>query len=313
MARGTWKFLAAVLVLGFGLVPSGLLSAEPPAAAKAAATGDAVVGRTLSDAMVAAFNRGDAAAVAGLFLDGGELTDDAGNLHKGREAIQQLLGRFFQAYPGAKLQQEVDSGRMIGPWMAIQQGTQTIVTADGKEKAAHRFTAILVHLEGAGWSYATCLQSPEEREPSPRERLEALAWLVGDWTDESKEAVVSFSCRWSEDGNFLLVNYDSKSRGRSGVKSSQRIGWDPLTQRVRSWVFDSDGGYGEGHWTPADASWIIKSTAVMPDGQTGSATLVLEPQGRDKFVMKGLDRIVGEGTQPDFQVTIVRKAPAPGL
>ena len=60
-----------------------------------------------------------------------------------------------------------------------------------------------------------------------------------------------------------------------------------------------------------DGSWIIKSTAVMPDGQTGSATIVMEPAGKDKFVMKGLDRIVGDDTQSDFQVTIVRKPPQP--
>ena len=135
--------------------------------------------------------------------------------------------------------------------------------------------------------------------------------MVGDWVDEGSDDVVAISCKWSEEKNFLLVNYESKIHGKEGIKSSQRIGWDPLAQQVRSWVFDTDGGYGDGRWTLVDGSWIIKSTAVMPDGQTGSATIVLEPAGKDKFVMKGLDRIVGDDTQPDFQVTIVRKPPQP--
>ena len=29
----------------------------------------------------------------------------------------------------------------------------------------------------------------------------------------------------------------------------QIIGWDPVAKQIHSWVFDSDGGYGEGTWT----------------------------------------------------------------
>jgi uncharacterized protein (TIGR02246 family) len=268
------------------------------------------VARQASDALVAAFNRGNASEVAALFLPNAELTDDAGNVHKGRKAIEEILTRFFERFPGAQLQQQIVSSRLLGSWLAIQDGVQTVVTKDGQEKSVNRFTAVLVHLEG-GWAYATCQQEPDEQEPTLHDRLEPLSWFVGDWVDEGPDAAVAISCRWSDDKNFLLVDYDSKIRAKAGVKSTQRIGWDPLTQRVRSWVFDSDGGYGEGHWTHVDASWIIKSTAVMPDGQTGSATIVVEPAGRDKFVMKGLDRILGDDTQPDFEVTIARKPPQP--
>jgi uncharacterized protein (TIGR02246 family) len=273
-------------------------------------TQETQIAREASEALVARFNRGSASEVAALFLPNAELTDDAGNVHKGRKEIEEILTRFFERFPGAQLQQQIVSTRPIGSWLAIQDGVQTIVTKDGREKSVNRYTAVLVHLEG-GWAYATCQQHPDEQEPTLHDRLQPLAWLVGDWVDEGSDAVVAMSCRWSDDENFLLVSYESKIQGKAGMRSTQRIGWDPLTQRVRSWVFDSDGGYGEGHWTPVDNSWIVKSTAVMPDGQTGSATIVLEPAGRDKFVMKGLDRILGDGTLPDFQVTIVRKPPQP--
>jgi uncharacterized protein (TIGR02246 family) len=309
--------LGAALVAGQGLAPAGKASAaEPekgplPGADKAvrATTMDPAL-RQASAALTAAFNHGNATDFAALFMPNAELADDAGNLHKGRKEIEALLTKFFDRFPGAQLQQQITSTRLLGSGLVIQDGVQTIMTKDGKEKSAHRFTAVLVHLE-AGWFYATCQQSPDEQEPTLHERLEALAWLVGDWVDEATDAAVTISCQWSEDKNFLLGNFESRIGGKSGVKSTQRIGWDPLTQRVRSWVFDSDGGYGEGHWTQVDTSWIIKSTAVMPDGQTGSATIVLDPAGPDKFTMKGLDRILGDSTQPDFQVTIVRKPPQP--
>ena len=95
------------------------------------------------------------------------------------------------------------------------------------------------------------------------------------------------------------------------MKSQQRIGWDPLAGKVRSWMFDSDGGYAEGSWTLVDNAWVIKSTAVMPDGETGSATVTMTPKDKDRFVMKGTERIVGEERNDDFEVTVVRPAPTP--
>jgi uncharacterized protein (TIGR02246 family) len=264
----------------------------------------------VAEALLAAFNRGSASDVAALFAPNAELTDDAGNVHKGRKEIETILTAFFEKFPGAQMQQKIKSNRLITPSMAILDGEQTIVTKDGKEKSDNEITAVLVRLE-TGWAYATLQQRPKDEEPSLHDRLEPLSWLVGDWVDEDPDANVTFSCRWSEDKSFLMMYYDSRIRGKNELKSTQRIGWDPLTERVRSWIFDSDGGYGEGHWTLVDNSWIIKSTAVLPDGQTGSATFVMEPISRDKFMMKGLDRIYGDSTLPDYQVPIVRKPPQP--
>ena len=70
---------------------------------------------------------------------------------------------------------------------------------------------------------------------------------------------------------------------------------------MRSWAFDSDGGYGDAHWTAIDTGWVLKSSAVLPDGQTGSATLFIEPVDKDKFVMRGFDRIVGDETNDDYR------------
>jgi uncharacterized protein (TIGR02246 family) len=259
---------------------------------------------------VAAFNRGSASDVAALFLPEAELTDDAGNVHKGRKEIEALLTAFYQKFPGAKLEQKIKSSRTLAPSMIIQDGEQVIVTKDGKDKTENDITAVLIRHDG-GWGYATLQQNPKDEDQSPHDHLAALSWLVGDWVDEDPNANVTFSCQWSEDKNFLLVNYESRFRDKAEIKSKQRIGWDPLTQKIHSWVFDSDGGYGDSKWTQVDNSWIVKSTAVMPDGTTGSATIVLEPVGHDRFIMKGLDRVYGDDTLPDFQVPIVRKPPQP--
>jgi hypothetical protein len=161
------------------------------------------------------------------------------------------------------------------------------------------------------WRIASAREVQDDSPLTPHDRLRPLAWLVGDWVDEGADAVVGISCRWSEDKNYLLSEFNAKIEGAPAMKSSQRIGWDPLTQKVKSWVFDSDGGYGTGLWSQVEDRWVVKSTAVLPDGQTGSATLMLEPTGQDSYVMRGFDRLRGDSAEPDFEITIVRKPPAP--
>jgi uncharacterized protein (TIGR02246 family) len=296
---------AAVAVAQIAVTPAPVQTAAQPAT-----TTNITDPAQASEALIAAFNRGSASDVAALFLPEAELTDDAGNVHKGRKEIEALLTAFFQKFPGATMQQKIKSSRAVAPSLVIQDGEQAIVTKDGKEKTENDVTAVLIRHDGS-WAYATLQQNSKSEEQSPHDHLAALSWLVGDWVDEDPDANVTFSCQWSEDKNFLLVNYESRMRGKTEIKSKQRIGWDPLAEQVHSWIFDSDGGYGESRWTQVDNSWIIKSTAVMPDGTTGSATIVAEPAGHDRFILKGLDRVIGDDTLPDFQIPIVRKPPQP--
>jgi hypothetical protein len=99
--------------------------------------------------------------------------------------------------------------------------------------------------------------------------------------------------------------------GKDAMQVTQRIGWDPLNQRIRSWVFDTEGGFGEGAWARLDDSWVIKSTGVRPDGTAASATSVIVPAGKDGYVRRVHDRVAGEEVLPSLEVKIVRKPPQP--
>src|SRR5208283_759008 len=99
--------------------------------------------------------------------------------------------------------------------------------------------------------------------------------------------------------------------GKEAMHVSQRIGWDPLAKSVRSWVFDSEGGYGESTWTRSGESWVIKAKFVRSDGTTASATNLLTPAGKDAYVWRSTDRVVdGEVVAPS-EVKVVRKPPQP--
>ena len=56
---------------------------------------------------------------------------------------------------------------------------------------------------------------------------------------------------------------------------------------------------------------MIKATAVRPDGTTASATDVLVPTGKDGYVWRSTDRVVGGQVMPPIEVKVVRKPPQP--
>jgi len=265
--------------------------------------------RAADEQLVKAFNAGKADELAAMFLPKGELVDEEGIVYAGQAAIKDLLTKFFEKFPGAKLTHDVDSIRVIGP-VAFEEGTRTIVTKDESDAAQVSYILIRTKI-GNGWPIVS-LRDYDDADLTPNERLQPLAVLVGDWVNEGNDAAVRISYRWSDDKNFLLGDFHVGKNGSTVMQSTQRIGFDPLAGKIRSWMFDSDGGFGEGLWTHLeDGSWVIKSTAVLPDGQTGSATITLTPKGKDRYTLKGTDRIAGDERDEDYEYVVTRRPPMP--
>jgi uncharacterized protein (TIGR02246 family) len=286
------------------------VTAQQPAAGPEAALSpleEAVVRE--SEATVKAFNAGDAATLGGMFLETGELVDEAGNVHTGKTAITELFTGFFGKFPKATLEMLVDSARAVGDTLAVEEGQRRITTADG-EIAQVRYVA-LRSKQGDGWKIASYREFADDPLPTPREALQGAAWIVGDWVDESPEGRTEITFRWSDDGNFLLGDYTMSAAGAGESKSTQRIGWDPVNGQVRSWTFDDDGGFTEGRWMRTDEGWAVFSEATMPDGTTGAATLLITVKDADHLIVRGTDRFVGDVEEPDFEMTIARKPPRP--
>ena len=143
------------------------------------------------------------------------------------------------------------------------------------------------------------------------ERLKPLEWMIGDWIDEGSESIVLSSCKWSADKNYILQNIEVRMQGRDALDLNQRIGWDPITKRIKSWVFDSDGGYGESFWTQNGDHWVVKATGVRRDGTTSSAINVITPTSKDSYTWRSTDRVVGTEKVPAVEVKVVRKPPEP--
>jgi hypothetical protein len=74
------------------------------------------------------------------------------------------------------------------------------------------------------------------------------------------------------------------------MEGTQVIGWDAESQVIRSWMFDSEGGFGEGLWSRGDGNWVVKFVQVLPDGRRASSTNFYTLLDDGSFVWKTIGR-----------------------
>lgn len=267
----------------------------------------AVISKSIRS-FAAAFNKADPVKLASHFSRDGEYMDAAGTLFRGRANIEAEFAAFFKATPGCQLSLQVSDIRFIGKSLAIEEGRATLSTNDNGPTTASRYVVVHTHNDGR-WQIASARDLNSEP-ASNHDRLKSLEWLVGDWIDESDDSTVDTSFRWSENGNYLFRRFHIKTSGARVMNGTQRIGWDPQKRHIRSWVFDSEGGFGEGVWTETTSGWIVKSTFVLPNGSSGSATTTYARKGKDAFRMTVSQRLVAGKPLANLAVDVVRRPPA---
>lgn len=261
-----------------------------------------------ADTFAEAYNAHDAKALSELFLPAGQIIDADDNTIDGREQIVDVFSGVFENAPETKIEVSIDSIRFVGASLAVEYGTTTTSYTPDSLPEHGRYSALHVLKDGK-WMMGIVHELPAE--PTHRDHLQSLSWLVGDWVDENHEGIVKTSCRWADNESFLLQEITVHRSGQNIMKVNQRIGWDALTGRFRAWVFDSEGGYGESWWTPTETGWLIKATAVHSDGTTSSATNHIEPTDLNRYIFRSVDRIVGNEVIPPVEIHVVRQAPPP--
>lgn len=264
---------------------------------------------TVEEAFTKAFNEARTDALVELFVPEAELISEAGNLYRGKDELKAAFAQFFAQFPGTKVGLDIESIRSLGPNLAIEEGTR-FLGVDDEPLARVRYIAVLTKV-GGKWRLASIREFEDMPEPTPAGRLEPLAWLIGDWVSEGSATTVKISYRWDDEQNFILGTFLAMADDVVVMKSEQRIGWDATANKVRSWMFDADGGFAQGFWTPLDESWVIKSQATGPEGTLGFATVTISPVDGNRFRMVGTDRIVGDERLEDFEVVVAKAPPSP--
>ncbi len=268
--------------------------------------------RLTDESFAKAYASGDAAAVAAHFTADAEYVDEDGTLFHGREAIKKSLTEFFAEHPRCTLEMNIDTMRFISPGVAVEDGSTTIThEEDGSASVDSRYTTVHVKVEGKWLAASVRDHAPKDRRQH-RAELQQLDWLNGDWIDEGDDSIVSFSCQSTDSGNFLLRKFNIQIAGREAMSGTQRIGWDPLTGKLRSWMFDSEGAYGEGLWHRDGDNWVLKTTGTTADGESASSTSIYTVVNDHTMTWQSIDQEIAGVQQPDSEVvTIVRQSPSP--
>jgi uncharacterized protein (TIGR02246 family) len=262
-----------------------------------------------AEAFVAAFNKGDAAALAEFWTADADYVDQAGRTVKGKKNIEKNYEKLFAERKGAKLFINVTSRRFLKPDLAIEDGITEVLPADGGPPTNARYTAVHIKQDGQ-WLLASVRESVPQP-PSNFEHLEALEWLVGDWEDEAeKGASAKFSYSWAENKNFLVASFATTLNNVPVAGGTQWIGWDAAGKQVRSWAFDASGGFGEGLWSRDGKAWSIKSTITTRDGQKITATNIVTKVDADHFTWQSTKRAADGKPIPDTEVVKLKRLKA---
>ena len=114
-------------------------------------------------------------------------------------------------------------------------------------------------------------------------------------------------CKWTTNQNYLSRTYSVSSE--EGVTSSglQIIGWDPKNEQIRSWLFDSNGGFVSGEWSKRDDGWAVQSVVTLPDGASGSFTSLFRPTEDGDYRRQKLNRVLDGQLLPNLDEVIVRR------
>jgi uncharacterized protein (TIGR02246 family) len=293
-----------LLTLGFAACVLSWLGTAAVAAGSEQEELAALRGRI--ESYVTAFNNRDADQLAEHWTDRAEYLHPLSQQQiRGQEAIGKAFAEFFQVKQKLRLRVEVGSLRLVANGVAIEDSVATIAEPEIPPETA-RYTAVHVK-QGDQWHRASVREVVLPPTPAAPEALQELAWMVGDWRGEGENTQAHLRCNWTGGGRFLFRSFVIRAGDKGNVAGTQIIGHDPSSGQIRSWTFDSDGGFSEGVWSREKDRWIVKATAVMPDGGTGSEQRVITRDGEDRFAWRSVQRQVNGGILPGSkEITVVR-------
>lgn len=253
---------------------------------------------------VSAFNSHDAKKVAALWTAVGVYSNpQSGEEAVGRDEIEKQLVGVFAELANAKLEVESKSIQFISPTVAVEQGIATRISPD-QEPDRSDYSAVYVKVNGV-WLVDRISEDAIEIAPSNYEYLKELEWMVGSWVDKSDDAKIETECKWTKNRSFLVRQFAVESGESIEFSGLQIIGWDPERKAIRSWVFDSDGGFGEGNWKRHDNTWYVKTTGTLPDGGKGSGTSILTYVDDNSFRYQTVERQIDGEILPNVPETVI--------
>lgn len=253
-----------------------------------------------------AYNRQDAAKLTAEWAsDASYINPVTGESAEGKEAIEKLFKEKFAQGKKRHLEITIKSIEFPNTDEAIENGVMKVIVDD---QPAQQVAYQASYAKENGKWLVKSINEIELQEPSSNfEQLKDLAWLVGKWEDSDDNVDILFDNQWDKYKNFLTQHFTMKIHGQDDIEGRQIIAWDPVKNVIRSWVFDSDGEFGEGTWEKVDKSWYATMQYTLNDGRIGSSKNIYTPIDDHSYTFASVEREVDGEILPDMNPVTVEK------
>ena len=255
-----------------------------------------------------AYDRGDAKTLASFYAEDVDYIDQDGVEVKGRGEMEKLFIQNFQANPGAKIAITLEEVKPLTPDVQVNRGVATVTATSGLTEST-RYAAVLAK-KNDGWQIC---QLTETAAPAPTasSQLHALKWLIGNWENKDADQTVETKVEWAGDKNFLVRTFKLKDE-EGETDGWEIVGWDPDGREIRSWIFDSNGGFGESSWSYDGEHWLIRASNMLPDGSRSTAENLLTKIDDNAFTWESQNRTLDGGSEPSVpKIVVHRTTPNP--
>lgn len=256
-----------------------------------------------------AFNAGDAKSLAAHWSpDAIYINPLTSNQVEGRVAIAKEFELTLSQMKGMKLVVNVESIRFISPGVAVENGIAKMVSADGEAEESI-YTAIHVKRDGK-WLLDRVTEEDVPVVLSHYEQLKELEWMIGSWVDADDQSRIETTCQWTRNKNFITRSFTASVQDRIDLTGMQVIGWDESAKQIRSWVFDSDGGFAEGRWVKKGNRWYVTVTGTLHDGGKATSINVISYVDDNQFKWQSVSRTIDGELLPNIDEVVVVRAPS---
>jgi uncharacterized protein (TIGR02246 family) len=237
------------------------------------------------EAFLKAFESGDAERVASFWTADGELIGDDGSVYRGRAAIAKTYRELFDTKEKRQAEIQKESLRFPSKDTAIEEGYFKVRVGKG-EPTSNRYSVLHVREDGK-WLMAVVREWPVETVS-----LHDLEWLIGTWVAKRDDVEVHTTYEWMWNKSFIRVQFTIRQKDRD-LPGFQMIGKDATSGELRSWTFESEGGFGEATWSRDGKRWVLDAAGRLSDGSPLTATNILIPLDQNSFTWQAVKRSIG--------------------
>src|SRR5262249_31552576 len=224
-----------------------------------------------------------------------------GEAFRGRAEVEKAYANIFKNRQGRKIFVQSKSLRFLGLDTAIQEGLVRLEPVASELPLFTPYNCVLAPRNG---------QLKVALEPewgAGEDKLEDLAWLIGEWTVQTKDRDLRMNFRWNDKKTLIVNKFTVKEAGTDSHSGTQRIGVDPESGQIRSWMVDQQGGRGQSLWVRDGKSWLLDSVGTLANGAETKSVNVISRINEDAFTWRSVDRRIGdEELPPTDLIKVVR-------